>query len=70
MDCFKIFIAHLNIFSFFIKAKTNENSNSTNLEYDPNKNYEELVWNLICEKRGEDFIKDIDKIVESYNELI
>ncbi|RIA91071.1 hypothetical protein C1645_737392 [Glomus cerebriforme] len=74
----KIFIV-INIFSFFIKAKTaDENHKSTNSdgmgedddgsEYDPNKNYDELAWNVFREEhKGDEIIKEVEDLIEMFN---
>ncbi|CAB4428305.1 unnamed protein product [Rhizophagus irregularis] len=81
MNCFskltkaKIFIARINIFSFFIKAEIDENSNPNNpastldddnrpppvmSKYDPNIDYERLMCEDIYEDlKGDPFIEEM-----------
>ncbi|RIA95513.1 hypothetical protein C1645_861641 [Glomus cerebriforme] len=61
-------------------AKTDENHKSTNFdgmheededdvsEYDPNKDYDELVWNAFCEEhKGDEIIKEVEDLIEMFN---
>ena len=72
INCFKYFLAHLNIFSFLIKPKTDR----TNIRpsgygpetYDPRIDYDELVWQLYYElHKREEVAEDLKRITESYN---
>ena len=85
MNCFKIFIARINIFSFFIKAKIDGNSNPNNpaltldddnrspvaSKYDPNLDYEKLVCEYFYEElKGDPLVEDMmNRIRENYDEL-
>jgi len=65
MDCFKYFLARLNLFSFLIKAKTDE-TNVGPSDYDPSIDYNKLVWKLYYEMhKGEEFAEDVKRIFES-----
>jgi hypothetical protein len=78
MNCFKIFIAHITIFSFFIKSEIDGNSNPNNpastlddnrpppvmSKYDPDLDYEKLLCDLFDEE--EKNCPDIKKIEVSF----
>jgi hypothetical protein len=75
MNCFKIFIARINIFSFFIKSKIDWDSKPNNpalaldddncpspvmSKYDPDLDYEKLVCEDIYEElKGDPLVEDM-----------
>ena len=81
MDCFRILIALINIFSLSIKDEIdgkpnsstsnddNDSDDNEELRYDPSKNYEELAWEAFCDSNKEDpIIKKIEDIIKIHNE--
>ena len=70
MNCFKYFLAHLNIFSFLIKPKTDR----TNIRpsgrgpetYDPRIDYADLVWQLYYEShKGQEEAEKLKSMMDS-----
>ena len=72
MNGFKRFLACLNMSSFLIKTKTDENEDPNNYlpptRYDPTADYDELAWQIYYEThQGDPFAEEAKKIIESFN---
>jgi hypothetical protein len=71
MNGFKRFLARLNIYSFLIKTKTDENEDPNEYlppasKYDPRVDYDDLAWKAYYRThKGEPFAEEAKKIIES-----
>ncbi|RIA94220.1 hypothetical protein C1645_734975 [Glomus cerebriforme] len=74
MTCSKYFLAHLNIFSFLIKTKTDKSNvrpfkpqRHKPSKYDSRIDYNNLVWQLYYEShKGEEVAEDLKRMMDSY----
>ena len=72
MNGFKHFLACLNIFSFSIKTKIDENRDPNDYlplpsKYDPSIDYDKLAWEAYYEShKGEEFAEEAKRIIDSY----
>lgn len=80
-----MFQNRINIFSFFIKKKTDGNSNPNDpaevldddndylpeeSEYDPRVDYDTLAWKVFCEANGNDpLVEEMNMMIKKYNQL-